>query len=150
MSFGDDRDLEENAARDRDRRDTMDSAENIVDGLNRDGRRLDAACIGALLEHCRDLVEENQRLRALKGAKGGRAKDSGGKDRATASGTINGSKGSGVGVHKHDYGADGRCKKTVNGGFICTATRQRQSKKSRQTTIPGTDGGGAKTSEASP
>lgn len=79
-------------------------------------------------------------------------KDSGGRDRARASGTINAG-GKAVhganpkrvsdGGHKHNFDPDGVCRKFTPGGFVCGAKRQRQSKKSRQLPL-GTATDGAK------
>ena len=162
--YGDDRDLEPNEQRDKDRRDAQDQVDQIAESLEQEGRYIDAGVIRALAGHCADMVTVIHRLRSklqqLAPKKPGKVKTSGGKDHASARGTISsGGKavhGTGVSTfsstgHKHKYNADGVCTALswVGGvGKKCEARRQRAARKPKQTTIPGVDNG--KPGEATP
>jgi hypothetical protein len=155
--FGDDKDLEPNEERDNDRREAQDAAEQLAEKMEAAGRYIDAGVVRALLGHCVDMNTVVIRLRAKLPASKNRqtVKTSGGRDRASASGSIaSKAPASKSGLftqhltgHKHDYDAGGVCRKTLTNGTTCSAVRQRQSKKSRQLPL-GTDG--AKPGEATP
>ena len=153
--FGDDRDLEPNEERDEDRREAQDAAEELAERFEKVGRYIDAGVVRALLGHCVDMNGVIARLRA-KLPKKQTVKTSGGQDRASASGSISSKAPASKPAsftqhltgHKHDYDQDGVCQKFLGNGTICQAKRIRQSKKSRQVTIPGTDG--AKAGEVTP
>jgi hypothetical protein len=138
-------------------------ADLVVEQLRGEGREVAAGIVeeldGQLATLASDLRDAREELAELKAG----TKSSRGKDRASAAGTISrGGKaqhgqstnevsyagyaraGGIAPPHKHDYGSDGRCIK-VTQGIACASTRQRASRKSRQTTISGaTDNGAAK------
>lgn len=136
--------------------------EALIEQLESQGRHVAADLVDSLV---RDLQVARNRIAYLEAAaakkRPGKVKTSGGRDYASARGTIN-SGGKAVNDatgraftparadHKHDYNAEGICRRFTAAGVLCGAKRQRQSKKSRQTTIPGTDNGAKPASEVTP
>lgn len=113
----------------------------LADQLQEEGRELAGSVVLALLSQVRwqgqELADAREELEELRAG----AKTSRGRERASAAAPAG--KGPRMApACKHDFGADGVCKK-VGALGPCGVKRQRAARKPKQTSIPGTSGGAA-------